>query len=149
LQWVLMIVPATLEVPIMMQFFALMIGILVGTLGVFGWWLFASRVPWRDRLLGIGAFVAVGAIAYCFLLDQSFDVFALMLLVLPFLTTAVVAALLVTFFLSWPVRRLVALGALALTWAFFASVRYEGVTGEFAYVLPFRWGQDAEAKYRA
>lgn len=69
--------------------------------------------------------------------------------VLPTLTTAWVGWLLFTPFLRWPIRRLGTVVACALAVGYFTLVRFEGVNGEFAASMPFRWTPSAEERFNA
>jgi outer membrane protein assembly factor BamB len=148
LQWIAIKVPTWVVPGTVFQFYGMMLGPLVGTVGVLLWWLFASRVGWRDRLLGVLVFVALGALAYPFF-HPTFDLFGVFFNALPAVTTVGVLWLLVTPFLRWPVRRATLVAALALTWGYYTLVRFEGVTGEFSVALTFRWLPTAEEGYRS
>jgi len=148
LQWFALTVPGWLGAEPMIQFYGLMIGPLVGMIGVLVWWLFASRIRWKERFLGLAVFIIVGAVAYLFF-DPSFDLMGVFFITLPVATTAIVLWLLVTPFLSWPVRRAGLLVVVVLTWGYYTLVRFEGVYGDISTSVSFRWIPTAEDKYRA
>src|SRR5262249_43917616 len=81
--------------------------------------------------------------------DPSFDVMGVFFFTLPVATTAIVLWLLVTPFLSWPVRRAGLLVVVVLTWGYYTLVRFEGVYGDISASVSFRWIPTAEDKYRA
>ncbi|MBI3410735.1 MAG: PQQ-like beta-propeller repeat protein [Planctomycetes bacterium] len=147
LQWIFLTAPAWIVPGTVLQFYGMMLGPLIGTLGVLAWLLFASRLRWTDRLLGALWFIALGAMAYT-VFHPSFDLFGVFFLALPAVTTAAVLALLVTPFLSWRVRRVTVLVVMVLGWGYYTLVRYEGATGAFDSTLTFRWVASAEDKYQ-
>jgi outer membrane protein assembly factor BamB len=116
--------------------------------GMFIWWLFASRLRWSDRLWIVLAFIAVtlGTIALC---DPSFRGPALLVYTLPYALTAWVGWLLVSWFLTWPVRRaglvLVLLGAGVAS----CLLRMDGVNGDFVAHFSWRWTPTAEDRLLA
>ena len=59
-----------------------MLGPLVGTLFVMGWWLMLSRAPRRDRWLGLAVFIGAGALAYPFM-DHTLNLFGVLIVMLP------------------------------------------------------------------
>ena len=66
LLWFLLTVPGWLAPATKIQFFSMFLGPIAVAAAVTGWWLFASRLRWADRLLGLFAFAAVGAVTYLF-----------------------------------------------------------------------------------
>jgi hypothetical protein len=109
---------------------------------------------WTDRLLGVFAFAAIGAATLPFWHETLGDdwlkrVFSLVIYALPVVTTAWVVWLVVTLFLSWPVRRLGLLVVFVLAWGAFTLVRYEGVWGDFSATFRYRWSLTEEEKYLA
>jgi outer membrane protein assembly factor BamB len=126
----------------------------VMTVALLAWWLFFSRLRWADRLLGLLALAAAGGVTYPFWHhsltdDDSKGVLALMVYVLPAVTTAWVAWLLVTPFLRWPVRRVGLLAVFVMAWGSFTLVRFEGNEGDFSGVFRYRGTLTAEEKYLA
>ena len=147
LQWLALIGPKWFDAEPMIQMYGMMLGPLVGLIGVLLWWLFASRIRWKERLLGLAAFVATGAIAYLFF-HPSFDLMGVFFMTLPVVTTAIVIWLLITPFLSWPIRRAGLLVVVVLTWGYYTLVRFDGVYGDISASVSFRWTPTAEDKYR-
>jgi outer membrane protein assembly factor BamB len=133
----------------MLPFFAPM----VATVAFVLWWVLVSRLRWRDRPLSLLACAALGAGAF-FLYDPTvngspkYNPFALIMLILPWVTTAWVAALVVTPFLGWGVRQLAVLAAVALAWGAFALIRIDGVDGTFHIEWTWRWTRSAEERHR-
>ena len=77
---------------------------LIALLLLIVWWLAASRAPWRDRFFGLGVFLA--AVALVLFTQKSVSMGGMLLAIaVPSLTNGLVAALVVTFWVRWPVRR--------------------------------------------
>ena len=131
--------------PLYMQLF--MWRPLVTTVGILLWWMLASRISWRDRFRGLAIFAVLGGIAYG-LMDPTLGGMIFSYIVLPTVSIVAAVALIVTPFLSWGRRQVVALGLVTLAWAYYTSVRFDGVTGEIAPTLTFRWVPTSEEKYR-
>ena len=66
LQWLLILVPGWVAPGTRIQFMAMFWGPVAGAAGLALWWLFASRLRWADRLLGLLTFAAAAAAAYPF-----------------------------------------------------------------------------------
>jgi outer membrane protein assembly factor BamB len=146
LQWLAILVPNWAVPGTMIQFQAMLLSAVVATAAVAAWWLFASRLRWADRLLIVGACAAAGltAVLLSTLPAQVWLVFAL-----PWVPTAWVASLLVTFPLRWPARRGALLLALLLAWGYFTLVRFEGIDGVVSPTFRWRWVKTAEEKLLA
>ena len=121
-------------------FYAVFYGPLIGAGLVLLWWLFLSRVPWRDRLLALLA-VLVGGAATVFTdpIAPEAGGFKLVLYALPIALTAGTLWLLVTRPLRWPRRRLGLLVALLLPFGYYALMRIDGVWGDMTPTLSWRW----------
>jgi len=128
------------------RFLCMFWGPIAATAGVAVWWLFFSRVRWRDRLLGLAAF-AVGAGATAAL--SAFPFMALIVYALPVVLTAWVLWLVVTAFLPWPVRSVGLMAVLLLTWLAYTCIRLDGLDGSMNGKLVWRWSQTAEDRYFA
>ncbi len=126
----------------------MMFGVPAATLGLLLWWLFASRIPWLQRLLGLVAFVAVAAIAIPFL-HPTFNGMILFVVVVPMTTTILVGWLFITPFLSWRVRRVGLLALLLLTWGYYSQMRFDGVSGVFSPEMTYRYALTAGEKHEA
>ena len=111
-------------------FYAVFYEPLIGAGLVLLWWLFLSRVPWRDRLLALLA-VLVGGAATVFTdpIAPEAGGFKLVLYALPIALTAGTLWLLVTRPLRWPRRRLGLLVVLLLPFGYYALIRIDGVSG--------------------
>ncbi len=148
LQWLLITVPGWVAPGTMTQFIAMFWGPIAGAVALAGWWLFASRLRWADRWFGLLGCAAVGAAAF-FLYHPSLGIFGLVMRALPAVTTAWIVWLIVTPFLSWPVRRVGLLVVFLLAWGYFALLRMEGVDGNMTATLEYRWNPTAEEKFLA
>src|SRR5207249_4503489 len=87
LQWLIIMVPAWIAPVTMTHFLGWFLGPIIGAAGLAIWWLFASRLPWRDRWLGLLAFGVTGITAWL-CCHPSIGVFGLVLYALPTATTA-------------------------------------------------------------
>jgi outer membrane protein assembly factor BamB len=129
------------------QFLAKFNGPMVGTALLVVWWLFFSRLYWRDRFLVLGAFAAACAAA-ALLCDETFR-YGLIMYALPVTTSAWVAWLLLTTWLTWPARRLGLVAMFAAAAAVACGTRMDGVDGSFSGEFSWRWGQTAEQRFLA
>ncbi|REJ85890.1 MAG: alcohol dehydrogenase [Acidobacteria bacterium] len=122
-------------------------GALVGSGLILIWWLFFSRAPWADRLIGLAAMV-VALFAVPPLLHETmaqagygmlFRFFAI-----PTMAVALVVVVALTSSLPpLPRRALLAVGVLVAC-ASWALVRFEGADGAFDAQLAMRWSPSAE-----
>jgi len=148
LQWLVVKLTAWLAPGTIEQFQVMFIAPMAAIAAVGAWWLFASRLPWGDRLLVIAA-CALGAVGMYFLHSPDFHAMGIILYALPAVTTVWVGSLVLTFFLRWPVRRAVLMIALILTWSVFTLLRMEGVNGTMATTFRWRWTPTAEERFLA
>jgi outer membrane protein assembly factor BamB len=123
---------------------------MIGAALVLLWWLFASRVPWRDRLLVLLA-VLVGGAATVFTdpIAPEAGGFKVVLYALPVALTAGTLWLLVTRPLRWPRRRLGLLAVLLLPFGYYALTRIDGVWGDMTATLSWRWSETGEDRSMA
>ncbi|HEV3118693.1 MAG TPA: PQQ-binding-like beta-propeller repeat protein, partial [Gemmataceae bacterium] len=140
--------PSWIDLPPIAQFVIIMWTPVVTLIAILVWWLFASRLRWSDRGLGLLAFGLTGG-AMWFLRHPTFGLMPIILYALPVITTAWVGWLLVTPFLGWRVRRAGLLVVFVLTWGYFDLIRFDGVTGGFSAELTYRWKPTAEEQYKA
>jgi outer membrane protein assembly factor BamB len=155
LQWLAILVPAWVAPATMVHFYGWFLGPAVAAIGLVVWWLFASRLPWADRWLGLLAFAVLGAATLPFW-DQSmrdekngYGVLPLIVYALPVVTTAWVLWLVATPFLRWPARRTGLLAVFILAWVCFLLVRHEGVYGSMSATFALRWSPTAEDMHQA
>lgn len=129
------------------HFMGMFFGPLVGALLLVIWWLFASRLPRRDRWIGLGLVGLVYA-ATVFMVDKNLHL-GLVVYVLPAATTALAAALVVTGRLAWPSRRWAVLAAVVAAIVFWTGVRVEGWNGNMVPDFTWRWRPTPEQAYLA
>jgi outer membrane protein assembly factor BamB len=143
LQWLGATLPGQIAPATLVHFMSLFLAPQIAALALALWWLFASRIRWADRFIGLLTFIASGltAMALC---DQSLPPMVLLLYALPAATTAWVLWLLLTPFLKWPIRRAGLLVVFVLVWGLFPLLRTEGVDGSFAMAFHWRWTQTSE-----
>lgn len=143
LMWLAMKGPAVLEMEPMSGFMIMFNAPLAAAAALALWWLFASRLPWRDRFVVLAAFISLGGYAYL-AYHPSFAGFGLLLYALPVAITAFVAWFAVTPMLSWSTRKLLVIWVLIAAWGFYATLRFDGITGGFTPELAYRWTPTAE-----
>src|SRR5579863_1382850 len=147
-QWSLIVLAQVFAPGTMFQIYAGFMGPMIGGVLFILWWLFASRLPWSQRWLGIAAIVATVGAALL-LADPSVRGPAMAVFGLPRITLAIAVWLLISSFLRWPVRRAGLLALLVLGWGYFVLVRFDGVDGSFQPNLVYRWMPTAEDKFLA
>src|SRR5262249_6737439 len=147
-EWLLITVPGWIAPATMTQFVLMFWGPVLALVALIAWWLFASRLPWVDRWLGILGCGAAAAAAWPFY-HASFGLYGVVIYALPVVTTAWVVWILLTPFLHWPVRRVGLLVVFFLAWGYWALVRFEGITGAMAATFQYRWNPTAEEKFLA
>src|SRR5262249_3858786 len=102
------------------------------------------------RLLLPLACAVIGLIAtLLFHSDFMVRFYAAIMYGLPVALTAWVGWLLVTPFLSWPVRRAGLLVVLLLAWGWMPLVRIDGIDGSMSATLAWRWSPTAEESFLA
>ena len=74
------------DMPMGTRFISRMLAFAILLLGFFGWWLSRSAVRWRDRWQAVAAVILI-LIAASFVADKTVNLFALVLLSLPFVFT--------------------------------------------------------------
>jgi outer membrane protein assembly factor BamB len=127
--------------------YAVFYGPMIGASLILVWWLVASRVPWRDRLLMLVVVLVGGAaIVLTDPIGPEIGGFKIVLYALPIALTAGTLWLLVTPPLRWPWRRLGLVAALFLPLAYFAVLRFDGVSGEMKAAMNMRWSETSEAR---
>ena len=112
----------------MIQFYAMFMGPMVGAALFTLWWLFASRLPWKERFLALAAAIATG-VAAIFLSHPTIKGMPMAVFALPVITLSCAVWLLATAFMRWPIRRAGLLAVLVLGWGYFTLVRLDGVDG--------------------
>jgi outer membrane protein assembly factor BamB len=147
LLWLVSKVPSWIMPMTMVHYYSMFFTPMVAAAAAVCWWLFFSRLRWTDRLLGAGAFLAFGVGAF-FLATPNVR-FVMFIYALPLAVTVWVAWLVVSFFLSWPVRRLGLLVVLLLTWGAFDLLNVDGIDGQMGVQWRLRWAPSAEDRFLA
>ncbi len=123
-------------------------GPLLGSLTVLGWWLFASRARWQERLLGlIGLAVTFGLAAV--LLHPTMLGPAVLVLTIPLGVGAFAMGTIVLSRVHSPARTGIALLGAFIGFGYTDLLRAEGMWGDFAFDLHWRWAPDAEDRLLA
>ena len=149
LQWLL-----KLGVPIVAPSAAIfgMLGALALGLVVILWWLFASRAPWKERLLGVGLMVVSLAVVRL-LLHESLASLGMGLIyfvhAVPVLTLAFVIWAVVTRDRPQPLRRLTMVATIVLACGFWTLLRTDGMDGTASADFDLRWVPSAEQRLLA
>jgi outer membrane protein assembly factor BamB len=145
LMWLAATIPGKLMPATMVQFMAAFIAPMACMLGMLIWWLFASRIPWRYRLLGAAAFLVIGGASFPLLHHEpAFAIFLLVMRVLPVALTAWIGWLTVSFWLSWRIRWIGMLAAMLLSFGIYTLLRYDGTWGNFDGSFSFKWSPTSE-----
>ncbi|NUM54303.1 MAG: PQQ-like beta-propeller repeat protein [Candidatus Hydrogenedentes bacterium] len=100
------------------------------------WWLGFSRAPWRDRIAGLGIFVAV--VAWTVVTQPQYQA-RILSVSLPVLTTGIVAVLAATMWSAWPAQRTKALLYMIACAVIFPLFRIDDVGGNLAPNMSWRW----------
>ncbi|MEM9187348.1 MAG: hypothetical protein AAGB00_12715, partial [Planctomycetota bacterium] len=131
----------------------LFMGLLGGYALTLLWWVFASRVAWRDRFVGLGLvggglIVGIGALFHVSL--RGGDAFLpIMFFVGPWLLSAIVAAMLLTKPIGWSAGRWLTLAVGLLGVVAAGLLRYEGVNSAFVPKFLARWQMNSEERLLA
>jgi outer membrane protein assembly factor BamB len=129
------------------QAFVPMLGAVGATALIGLWLLFASRIPWTDRIL-ILLFTVTSGLASLALANEAFPLIPIVR-GLPLALTGMVAWLAITPALSWPIRRLGAVVAILLGWGYCDLLRMDGLWGDFQGQITWRWAPRDEDAYLA
>ncbi len=125
------------------------IGGIIGGLAVIIWWAFFSRAPWPDRLSGT-VLMVVALIATPLILHKSIatGMMGMMFAIscIPFLSLAFVVWAAASRGLSNGPRRASMVATILLSCGVWALLRTDGITGEGAAQLAWRWSETHEAR---
>src|SRR5579871_1561259 len=148
LEWLAITVPGWVAPGTFFQFMGMFWSPMIGAAAIALWWLFLSRLSWREQLPVLLAAAMGGVIAWG-LYHPSVGAFGLIMYALPTVATVWVLWMLATPFLRLPVRRMGLLVVVLLAWGYFAFLRVEGIDGNFSANIQYRWSPTAEDRYRA
>jgi outer membrane protein assembly factor BamB len=150
LMWAALTVPGWVAPGSFFQFQAMFLAPQIAAGLFLIWWLLFSRTRWTDRLLLPAACAVFGLVAVVLFHPEFFvRYYAAAMHGVPAALTAWVGWLLVTPFLSWPVRRAGLLVVLLLAWGWMPLFRLEGIDGSFSATLVWRWSPTAEERFLA
>lgn len=128
-------------------FISLFIGPMLVSVLLILWWFLFSRVPWRQRFVGLLLVTVVASVSYV-LLDGSMRPMFFMYVV-PFATTMTVLAWLIFFAWPWESRRWMGLVGAACAFLIWSTARLDGVSGDFSPELSYRWNETNEERFLA
>jgi outer membrane protein assembly factor BamB len=150
----LLLLLARFVVPIVVPealFFGVLAG-LVGGLAVVLWWVFFSRAPWSERL-GAVALMIVALVATPPILHESIrnGMMGMMFVIsaIPLLSLAFVAWAVASHRLADGPRRATMVATILLACGAWALVRTDGITGDGASQLAWRWTPTPEQRLLA
>jgi outer membrane protein assembly factor BamB len=109
----------------------------IGLIALLLWWLFASRVAWRDKIAGVALFTVAVVLILTTQKNQYYGGI-LLSVALPILTSASVVAMLLTASLGWNRSRLAAAAVLILCTLGFLATRVVTVSSDFVTVTEWR-----------
>lgn len=148
--WASIIVPTSLVPFGMATMLSLIIGLGGGCLAYLGWWLFASRVPWPDRISGLLLVVAVLLVGGQFLFHYTASQpMPMLTMLIPCLLSATTFGLVLSKPLPWHAARWVALAWMVMTVVVWSGVRVDGSDGTLALQLSWRGLPTAEQIFLA
>jgi outer membrane protein assembly factor BamB len=146
LHWALVLIPAWTVPGEMLHIMLAMWSPLLSTALFALWWLFFSRVSWKERFLVLGLCIVIGigaTFAYHPSMKGMGGMF-IFLTVFPLLTSIWIIWLLATMVCRWRFRRNGLVWLFVLIWGYFGIVRMDGVNGIFASEMNFRWDPSPE-----
>ena len=128
----------------MLMFF----GPLVCGLGIGLWWMFASRAPWAERLIGVAAII-VAAIVTNILADKSVQGFGFILYGVPWGLSVFVVAVTLLSRASARTRTLVTVLSVVAVFVYLDLLRNDGIRGDMVATLNWRWTPSVEEQFLA
>lgn len=137
-----LIAPAT-----MVQFYGMLAGPALAAVLLFGWWLLASRAPWKLRLLG--SFLPLAAFALVFVLTDATARMALVVYGLSIFSAVFVLWAALARRWTAPARRTAMIVAVIGSLGFWPFVRSDGVDGDMNVDFAWRWSETAEERFLA
>ncbi len=112
------------------------------------WWLFASRATWKERILGFFVLIVL-FVGVSFLLDRSMREAPFIVMTIPMgIAGFAIGAILASRRIPLG-RTAIALFVAALAMSVSALVRTDGVWGDFAFGLDWRWNASPEEQFLA
>ncbi len=144
--WLFRLLPRLIEDPSMQLLMAAFFAPLVCAVLILIWWVVASRATWRERVLGLLAFLALAVIGF-FVGHPTIRGFGTLGAV-QWGASAFVVGLVVSRWSRLERRTAIGLVAAALAFGYWAMVRMDGVWGgDFKAERSWRWSRTAEDNY--
>src|SRR5262245_37822784 len=129
-------------------FVGVLVGMACGILLVL-WWLFFSRAPWSERILGV-LLMVVGLWATLYVVDVSIRGGAMGMLLfvyaIPVVCLAFVIWAIVSRNFSKGLRRATMVASVVIACGIFTLIRTNGMSGQGLADLQWRWSKTAEEK---
>lgn len=143
------IVPSTVEDgPSMLWMLAAFGPLLLSLVGMIFWWLAMSRATGKEKILGFLGVVAIGA-GTIFVLDKSMLGPAVMVLTVPLGVTAFGVTLVFCSRMLSMQRTVLALLAALLGFGYSTLLQSDGMWGDFALGIDWRWNLTPEEEFLA
>ena len=146
--WVFLLYNYNADMPMGTRFISRMLAFAVLLLGFLGWWLTRSAVRWRDRWQAVAAVVLI-LIAASLVADKTVNMFALVLLSLPFIFTVWTIWLYASQSLAPMSKRVGFVLTMLLTIGYFDLLRWDGLEATQKPELSWRWIPTKEASFLA
>ena len=116
------------------------------------WWLTFSRLPWLDRLWGIGCLVGGAGLAVLLghkTMAEPPVPIGMLMYAMPVAITAMIVWLAISPPRQTTLVRLGLVVASLVAWGYFTLVRIDGINGSFAAERSWRWESTPEDRYLA
>ena len=112
------------------------------------WWLFLSRAPWSQRLIGLIGLLVIG-VGSSLLADKTTQGFGSLIYAIPWGATAFTLGLLVSGFmgLSTAIRTCWGLAFALLAFGYWSLIRIDAIRGDFETEMSWRWEPTAEDRF--
>lgn len=130
------------------QFLVMFWGPIAAALLFLVWWSAFSRLPWRERLVGLAAF-ALAAGGTFVARDKSMGFMGMCIYGLPLVLTAWAVWIVVSRNGSRLVRGVGTAAVIVLAWGYLSLVRLDGVFGDMKSTINWRWTPTAEDQFLA
>jgi outer membrane protein assembly factor BamB len=143
-----LIFPAAIDAPISTTFMSIAGAGLLLTALFSLWWLASLRRPWSERLIAFGV-AAAGAVVALLVTSQTLGAVGALVTGLPILFTVWAIWLVASKWLAPHTARRGLLLAIAGVWLLISLIRVDGVDGQMAASVHWRWTPTAEEVYVA
>ena len=141
--WVMRLGPSLFEDPTMSMMMAQFMGPAFGAILIVLWWMFFSRAPWREKLIGLVGLLAI-VFGVNYLADKTVRGFGIMIFAAPWGMTAFAIMLWLSRSMAAPRRALLGLLGALIGFGFWGLVRTDEIRGDFAATRSWRWQPSPE-----